>query len=183
MMNRSTHPANERGAVLVVGLIMLVLITLMVTVAYRFSTTNLKSVGNMQSRNEATAAATKAIEQVVGSWNFGSAPTADEINVDIDNNGVTDYLVKVAPPVCMKATATTVSGDLGGDCPPGADGLFHPENCPTQSISIYNVVWDIDATATSSSGTRVRVRQGISKAISQAQCDAACPPSPGAPCA
>lgn len=182
-MTRTSLPKGQRGTVLIVGLIMLVLITLMVTVAYKFSTTNLKSVGNMQSRNEATASATKAIEQVVGSWNFGTAPTADEINVDIDNNGVTDYVVKVAAPVCVKATTTTIIADLGGDCPPGADGMFHPENCPAKSVSIYNVVWDIDATATSSSGTRVRVRQGISKAISQSQCDAACPPSPGAPCA
>ena len=183
MMTQLPFLQRQRGTVLVIGLIMLVLITLMVTVAYKFSTTNLKSVGNMQSRNEATASATKAIEQVVGSWNFGTAPVADEINVDIDNDGVTDYIVKVAAPVCVKATATTITADLGGDCPPGSDGLFHPENCPKESTSIFNTVWDIDATATSSSGTRVRVRQGISKSISKDQCDAACPPAPGAQCA
>lgn len=182
-MNQPTFPRRQRGAVLIVGLIMLVLITLMVTVAFKFSTSNLKSVGNMQSRNEAIASATKAIEQVVGSWNFGTAPTADEINVDIDNNGVTDYVVRIAAPVCVKATATAQAPDPGGDCPPGADGLFHPENCPAASSAVFNVIWDIDATATNSSGTVVRVRQGVSKSITQSQCDAACPPSPGAPCA
>ena len=48
---------SQRGITLFVGLIMLVLITLMVTSAFTLSTSNLKSVGNMQARDEAIAAA------------------------------------------------------------------------------------------------------------------------------
>jgi Tfp pilus assembly protein PilX len=179
-MTRPTLPQAQRGAILVVGLIMLVLITLTVTIAFNFSTSNLKAVGNMQSRNEAIAAANKGVEQVVGSWDFSSAPTADEFNVDIDNNGTTDYVVRVATPVCVKATAVTIQGSNDSECPPGADGLF-PPNC-AGTTSVYNVVWDIDATATGH-GTQVRVRQGVSKSISKDQCNIACPPAPGTPCA
>jgi Tfp pilus assembly protein PilX len=170
---------NQRGAVLITGLIMLVLVTLTVTMAFKFSTTNLKAVGNMQTRNEAVAAANKAVEQVVGAWDFSTAPAADEINVDIDNNGAPDYVVKVAPPVCIKATPTTAAGDAGSDCTTNLDGTTVCAS--TAATSVYAVVWDVDATATGK-GTSVRVHQGISRTISQAQCNAACPPAPGTPC-
>jgi Tfp pilus assembly protein PilX len=58
---------QQDGAALIVGLIMLVLITLAVTAGFTLSNTNLKSVGNMQSRNEAVAASNRAIEEVAAS--------------------------------------------------------------------------------------------------------------------
>ena len=79
----------QRGATLIVGLIMLVLLTLVATSAFMLSTGNLKAVGNMQFRNEATAAANMAIEQMISSA-FTNAPTGETIPVDIDNNGSTD---------------------------------------------------------------------------------------------
>lgn len=179
-MNQFSSPNAQRGAVLVVGLIMLMLITVMVTLAFKFSTSNLKSVGNMQSRNEAIAAANKAIEQVVGSWNFDTPPSADQINVDIDNDGTVDYVVNIATPMCVKAAPTAAAADAPSDCVTDLSGATV---CPsTATTPMFNVVWDIDATATSGSGTRVRVRQGVSKSISQAQCSAACPPAAGPPC-
>lgn len=182
MMNQQFPlPAAQRGAILVVGLIMLMLITVMVTLAFKFSTSNLKSVGNMQSRNEAIASANKAIEQVVGSWDFGTPPSADQINVDIDNDGTVDYVVDIATPICVKATPTASAADAPSDCTTDLSGAT---TCPTTAVApVFNVVWDLDATASNSSGTRVRVRQGVSKSISQTQCDAACPPAAGAPCA
>lgn len=181
----TTHrclPIRQRGAVLVVGLIMLLLITLMVTSAFRLSSTNLKSVNNMQTRSEAAAAANKAVEQVVGSWDFSSAPVADNITVDIDNNGTDDYTVTVAAPVCTKATAVSAPSTVNNECPTGADGLTV---CAPPTASVYNVIFDVDATATSTSGdgSKVRVHQGISRSLSQAQCDLACPPAVGSPCA
>ena len=174
------QPARQHGAVLIVGMIMLVLITLTVTMAFHFSTSNLKAVGNMQSRNEATAAASKALEQVVGSWDFSSVPAADHIDVDIDNNGVNDYVVEVAAPTCIKATATTASGDAGSDCVTNLDGSTV---CASTAVTkVYSVVWDVAASSTGK-GTQVRMHQGISRTISQAQCDAACPPAAGTPCA
>ena len=64
----STLPKRRQGgAALIVGLIMLVLITLAVTAGFTLSNTNLKSVGNMQNRNEAVAASNRAIEEVAAS--------------------------------------------------------------------------------------------------------------------
>jgi len=98
----SSH-RNQRGVTLVIGLIMLVLLTLIVTTAFSLSTTNLRSVGNMQIRDEAIAAANLAIEMEVGSP-FTNAPAAvNDRPVDIDNDGTTDYLVDIAQPQCIRA--------------------------------------------------------------------------------
>jgi len=170
---------RQGGAVLIVSLIMLMLITMFVVVAYRFSSTNLKSVNNMQTRAEAIAAANKAMEQVIGSWDFSTPPSADQINVDIDNNGSNDYVVNIATPVCVKAVAVSTPSAADSECPTNAEGLTV---CAPATANIYNVLWELDATATGTTGTKVRVRQGISKSLTQDQCDAACPPAPGSKC-
>jgi archaellum component FlaF (FlaF/FlaG flagellin family) len=171
--------ARQGGAVLVVSLIMLILITMFVVTAYKFSSTNLKSVNNMQTRAEAIAAANKAMEQVIGSWDFSTPPGADQINVDIDNNGSNDYVVNIAAPVCVKAVAVSTPSSADSEWPTNAEGLTIP---PPTTANIYNVLWELDATATGTTGTKVRVRQGISKSLTQDQCDAACPPAPGSKC-
>jgi PilX N-terminal len=179
-MNQFPSRNAQRGATLVVGLILLVLITLMVTAAIKSSTSNLKSVANMQSRNEAIAAANKAIEQTIGSWTFDTPASSDQISVDIDNNGTTDYVVDIAAPVCVRATPIATPEKPLGEChyDLGANPI-----CDDAPIPLFNVIWDIDATATGSSGTRVRVRQGVSLTIPKNKCDAACPAAAGAACA
>lgn len=178
-MNLISSPRKQHGAVLVIGLIVLMLITLMVTAAFKFSTSNLRAVGNMQVRNEAIASANKAIEQVIGSWSFASAPTKDYIEVDIDNDGPIDYIVEVAQPVCLKATAKLGKASNDG-CRIGLDGTLV---CGYVKPADYEVTWELDATATGvSSGTKVRVRQGVSRLLNQTQCDALCPPAAGIAC-
>ncbi len=76
---------KQRGAALVVGLIMLVLITLMLMTALNLGTANFRSVSNMQFREEAIAAANQAIEQVISST-FTAVPVAETIEIDIDND-------------------------------------------------------------------------------------------------
>jgi hypothetical protein len=174
-------PRAQRGAVLVVGLIVMMLITLMVTAAFKFSTYNLKSVGNMLSSNEAIAAANQAIEKVVGTWSFATPPGPLEYQVDIDNNGTNDYTVAIATPTCVRAIPARIGGSLGDDC---RDELGALTTCTSAlaAASKFNVIWDVPATATSSNGTTVRVRQGVSLSLTKAQCTAACPPAPGQPC-
>jgi archaellum component FlaF (FlaF/FlaG flagellin family) len=170
---------RQGGAVLIVSLIMLMLITMFIIIAYKFSSTNLKSVNNMQTRAEAIAAANNAMERVIGSWDFSTPPSADQINVDIDNNGSNDYVVNIATPVCVKAVAVSMPSAADSECPTNAEGLTV---CAPATANIYNVLWELDATATGTTGTKVRVRQGISKSLTQDQCDAACPPAPGSKC-
>jgi len=181
-MNPNPSLHAQRGAVLIVGMIVLMLITLMVTAAFKFSTYNLKAVGNMQSRNEAVAAASKGIEQVVAAWDFSSPPRGATYTVDIDNNNVADYTVVVDQPSCVKATPMRIAGSKGDDCTQQVFGATTTCNPALAGAIKFNVVWDVPATATSPDGTYVRVRQGISLSLSKAQCNAACPPAASASC-
>lgn len=153
---------RQRGATLVVGLIMLVLVTLMVVTAFTLSSSNLKAVGNMQFRNEAIAAANKAIEQVVSS-NFTTATAAETINVDMNSDGTNDYMVTVEKPDCVRATKA-------GKPPPSSTsmpGLATAAN--------WNTVWNIRAIVTdATTGANVTTHAGVRVLRTQAQKEAEC---------
>lgn len=151
-----------------VGLIMLTLITVMVVSAVNISNTNVMSVGNMQFRDEAIAAANKAIEQVLSSP-FTTTPIAQEINVDINNDDNTDYVVAVAVPTCVRDSEIVIAGAAPSSVSLG----------PTFSVvgsTYYETVWDLNATVTDSvvSGASVQVRQGVRVLLTQAQYNAVC---------
>ena len=161
---RSPYAASQRGATLIVGLIMIVLITLVVVNAFTLSSGNLKSVGNMQMREEAVAAANEATELVISSA-FTAGPTAQSINVDINKDGTTDYVVAVAQPSCIKAvvsaTAAPSDVELGASMSAG---------------STWNTDWDIDSKITdAASGAAVRVRQGVRVLLTDAAKNSVCP--------
>ena len=182
-MPSTFHKNRQGGAALIVGLIMLVLITLAVTAGFTLSNTNLKSVGNMQNRNEAVAAANRAIEDVATSLLLpgvdGSpslaAPQQTVSLVDINNDGTTDYTVVIAAPTCVRATKTTDTGGstsgiggIGGNASTTGSGLV---TLPDQ----YNSVWDISTTVTDAkTGTSTAVRQGVRALLNKAQFDALC---------
>lgn len=153
---------SQRGITLLIGMIMLVMITLVVTTAFTLSNTNLKSVGNMQSRDEAIAAANIAIEQILSSA-FTDAPTAETINVDMNNDNIVDYVVSIATPVCIR-----VSQDRAA--PPSSASL------PGLSLAAtWNTLWDIQATVDDArSGARVTVKAGARVLLSESQKQAVC---------
>lgn len=152
----------QRGATLVVALVMLLLFTLLVSGALTMSTVNLKAVGNMQVREEALAAANMAIDQVLSS-SFSDAPAAEEVVVDINNDGTDDYTAAIAVPACIRAT-------IAGDAPKCEIGLV----CPS---STYNTVWELRATVTDpNSGAQTVVRSGVRVLLSEAKRNAVCPP-------
>jgi Tfp pilus assembly protein PilX len=181
---QSTFPMHRQGgAALIVGLIMLVLITLAVTAGFTLSNTNLKSVGNMQNRNEAVAAANRAIEEVASSLLLpgvdGSPslvmPQATQSQVDINNDGTNDYTVVIAAPTCVRATKSTDTG--GGTAGPGGIG----GNSSTSGSGLnalpdqYNTVWDISTSVTdTASGTVTAVRQGVRALLTKEQFEALC---------
>ena len=153
---------KQRGATLIVGMIMLTVITLMVITAFTLSSTNLQSVGNMQFRNEAIAAANKAIEQVLGS-SFTTATAAQSINVDIDNDGTVDYIVLIGTPLCIRAS-------IGGA--PVSSSLALTGMSTT---GFWNTIWDINATVNDVvSGASVQVRSAIRVLRTDAQKTAEC---------
>ncbi len=157
---------RQQGATLIVGLIMLVVITLLVTSAFTLNSSNLRSVGNAQFRDEALAAANLGIEQVL-SGPFYTAPVADQITVNIDNSSTSvPYTVNIAAPTCVRAwpiAAATAPGTAS------SVGLF------LLPSTDYNSLWDIDATVTDPrSGASIHVHQGIRKRLSQMQYAAVC---------
>jgi hypothetical protein len=163
-------PQNQRGATLVVALIMLTLITVMVTSAFSASTTDLQSVGNVQARDEATAAANKAIEQVLSSP-FTDAPTGESIDVDINQDGNVDYTVELSAPTCISAA------QISGMSAP-ASSILLGSSFAVSTSNFYQTVWDLDAAVTdrsdSAGGVSVRVRQGVRVLLTQTQYDMVC---------
>ena len=157
---------RQRGAALIVGMIMLVLITLMLITALNLGTSNFRAMSNMQFRNEAVAAANRAIELVISSP-FTASPAAETINVDMDNNGTTDYVVSIAVPTCVFA------GQAFGADP---SSLSLPA---TMSVaSTWNTVWNLRATvnsATNTGGAFIRIHSGVRVLLSEAEKDAVCP--------
>ncbi len=93
--------ASQKGATLVIALVMLVVLTLLVISAMRTSTTNLRIVGNMQMQEEASTAAQQAIEQVISN-NFTVSPAASSVAVTV---GGTTYTANVTAPTCLGSTA------------------------------------------------------------------------------
>jgi Tfp pilus assembly protein PilX len=154
---------RQRGVTLIVALIMLVLITLMVVSAFTLSNTNLKSVGNMQFRNEAIAAANVAIERVI-SADFTTAPVASTHNVDLDNDGTAEYTINVLKPSCIKSAGLTSLPSTDPDaakCTSGSGG----------AVLCYDTVWEISATVSTAvgagkaTGVVATSKQGISKRV------------------
>src|SRR5712691_8061524 len=109
----------QRGATLVVALIMLVLLTLFAVSAMNTSMVNLKVVGNMQSRSEALAAAQQAIETVLSTTQFVSDPnnaiinpcgTANTLCTDVTGDLNPEYTTVLNPkPSCIEGRALKVS--------------------------------------------------------------------------
>jgi type II secretory pathway pseudopilin PulG len=138
-----TRPHTQRGVTLVVGLVMLLILTLFAVSAIRLSTANLRTVGNMQARTEATAAAQAAIEEMMSSTDPFTAPAARTIDIKINK---TDYTVAVAAPVCV--LAEPVFGNSHNN----------------QALALQDTYWDVVATATPTdedTGANVTIHQGV----------------------
>ncbi len=162
---RTNSPQSQRGAALVVGLIMLVLVTVMLISALVMSTSGFRSVSNMQFREEAIAAANRAIDQVIGSP-FMLTPEEETISVDIDNDGDQDYSVDIDEPVCISATQAF-----------GADPSSLQVSPSLTVSSTWNTVWDIRATVNAdenAGGAAIVVRAGVRALLSEADKDAVC---------
>jgi Tfp pilus assembly protein PilX len=152
-MRQVKNYQNQRGATLIVGLIMLVLITLMVLSAFTMSSSNLKSVGNMQSRDEATAAANVALEQVL------SSPTIFNVSVTTPIT-VGSYEVVVAVPECLYSAPVVdyTSGDQNPNVLNQSGGAGGTVGAP----GYRDTYWDLAATVNDGlSGTNVEIHQGV----------------------
>lgn len=162
-MTASRRRKKQQGVTLIVGLIMLTLITVMALTAFQLSMGNQQSVGNMQYRDQAMAAANFVLEQqVAGSL---EAPTAAQtgIPVDLNGDGTSDILVDVAAPTCMTAVLDEA-------------GSISSLSLPGMTLSgSWNVLLDYDITARDAvTGAAIRLRAGIRTLLTSAQKAAWC---------
>lgn len=136
---------RQQGSSLLVSLVMLIVLTLLVVSAIRISTTNLKTVGNMQSKNETIMAAQQAVEQVLSDLSNFTAPVAfPSVPVDINGDAVPDFSVAVAAPVCINSKPV-----------PGY-GIDFIDSAPKDTY------WDVTATVTDSrTGASSILHQGV----------------------
>lgn len=164
---------SQGGATLVVSLIMLTLITLMILAALAIGLANFRTVSNMQFRDEAIAAANKALDQVM-STPFTVTPAAEEVFVDLDDDGKFDYRVNIATPQCIKAA-------LDANTPPSSLSL-PPEMA---EASNWITTWEIQATVqgistipligvVNAGDASVDVRTGVRVLMSAFQKDTVC---------
>ena len=180
----------QRGATLIVALILLVLVTMFALSSLNSANTSLKVTGNMQAKTEALNAAQEAIESVISTPQFIADPANAVINpcgsantlcTDVTGDGVPEYTTTMVPaPTCMSVkpikNETLNVGDpedLG--CSTGQQQQFGIAGAATGNSLCANSVWEVTAqSASNTSGAAVTVRQGVGVRISADNAAGAC---------
>lgn len=196
---------HQRGAVLVVGLIMLLLITLIAAAAVRMSTTHVQVVGNEQFKTEATMAANYALDLVLNDKNFTDAKLSTQpVQVALAGAAGTDAPVKsltatYTDPECqryrfikkqelVKKVANQSGGYTYTVAPSDAACIA---GMPSTGITIVNpsagslddnslcvtTLWDVAATVEDdATGAAVTLHQGIEMRMEISDAENKCKP-------
>lgn len=184
---------GERGTVLLVGLVMLVLITLLAVSAARLVSTNLQIARNEQAVVEAETVANYELDVRLNSAEFiGAAATTVDAPAPADvitgAENPTSYSVSLSAPVCIRyrylkkselvdADTSEVEPEnlscFGGSSSSGvtivaASAMNDNSLCATS-------LWNMSATATASdSGVNTTINQGVEVKIDFAEAEDAC---------
>lgn len=148
---------TERGSVLIMGLVMLILLSLIAISGMRSSTVGVQVAGNAQLRDEAMAVAQQALEQVISENTFDKSPPTP-LDVDLNQDGTADFTVTFSPaPTCQYLKAVDLSQ-------PNV-----PRECYVSSGMAgvcFWTVWNVTAVATDPrTGASVTLEQGVRKII------------------
>ncbi len=153
--------ARQRGATLIVSLIMLMLITLLAVTSFRLGKGNLQIAGNMQQRTQALSAAQGTIEKVLSSVQFTQTPNTpipaaggptNLESVDVNGDSVPDVNVTASAtcdsiqPIPVIALDFSNPNDAG--CLIGAAQDFGVAGAANNNSMCANSVWDVSASAT-----------------------------------
>jgi Tfp pilus assembly protein PilX len=152
--------SRQRGATLVVGMIMLILISLLAVASFRLGKSDLQIVGNMQQRKQALSAAQQTIEQVISSTQFTATPTNAVFSpctaqntacVDANGAGVPDVNVSIVvlcnaiQPILNSALDFSNPNDAG--CLVGNAQDTGVTGAANGNSMCSSSVWDVQATA------------------------------------
>lgn len=159
---------RQRGLVLILSLIMLVVLTLLAVSAIRLSTVNLRTVANAQSRSEALSTAQRTIDMLLSS-NFTTNIAGTAATVTVAEGGK-NYTVVIARPCLVRSvpvlnTALPEPDVTGKACVAGVGASHYPECTCSQGNSIYSqcsdTIWQLQATSSSGwFGANVSITQG-----------------------
>lgn len=186
----ASNSARQRGATLIISLIILILMTLIAVSAFNLGKGNLQVVGNMQRQNEAMAAAQEALEEAISTTRLFDSPTniflgscgANVKCVDTNDDGVADVTVTLTPtPSCVKAATVknatldlSVAEDAG--CSSGAVQSFGIAGASTGDSLCSDSVWELNAVAVDTqSQASVTVTQGVAVRVSTDNVATSCP--------
>jgi hypothetical protein len=166
---------TQKGATLLVGMIMLVVLTLLVVFAIRSGNTNLKIAGNMQVQTEASASVQQSIEKIIEDIKLVEDFTLIDTTAakyQPSATGNVTYTVTIEPLDNCKVESPVLNASLDpanpNDVPcfesPDADKAIKDDGTLTTTLSACkNQQWDIEASVTdANSGARVTQVQGIS---------------------
>ena len=184
------HAIHQRGATMVVSMIMLLLLTLVAVTSLNLSRSSLQIVANLQGRNQDLVTANSISEQVISTtqffttpatpMNFNGAPS-NTATVDVYGDGKTVLNVTVTPPRCIAAqpipvTALVMSNSDDAGCSRGTSQNFGVAGAVTSASLCSNSTWNISTQATdpvtSGSGTVV---QGVAVRIPTDAQQTSCP--------
>lgn len=155
---------RQKGATLLIGLIMLVLLTLMAITSFNLGKSNLQIVGNMQFRNETVRAAEEAVEAAISLP--GSVSIASASMVDVNADGTPDVSVTITPTLVQAYVKTNnqlnlaLPGELG--CTLGQAQSFGVVGAATGNSLCAATLYDLKVVATeAATSTSVELHQGV----------------------
>lgn len=161
MVNLKPRRSRQSGATLVIALIILVLISLAVVSAFNLTSSNLRSVTNVQYRNEAIASANAGIEEVVGGSFLTALGSTNTKHIDVDKDGKSDYDVTVTIPSCpLRVRRVSVDAPSGYELGDGTSSLG----------GTYVADYELRATVTdTNTSASVAVREGVRVPLTETQ--------------
>jgi len=176
-------PARQHGMTLLVALIMLVLMTLFALSSFNIGKSNSQAVANMQSRNQALAAAQGTIAEAISLPTFTSAPANALVLpcagpntrcVDVNGDGINDVTVTLTPaPSCVasqtiKNSSLNLSLPSDAGCSTGASQSFGIVGSAAGDSLCANTLWELTASAVDSvTQARANVAQGVTVRVSR----------------
>lgn len=155
---------RQKGATLLIGLIMLVLLTLMAITSFNLGKSNLLIVGNMQYRSETVRAAEEAVEVAVSMPS--SVTIASASTVDVNGDGIADVSITITPTLqqayVKKNSALDLTDPGQHGCTLGQAQAFGVVGAATGNSLCAATLYDLRVVATqAATNTSVELHQGV----------------------
>jgi len=179
---------HERGLVLVVALVMLVLVTLTASVSANLIMTNMQVVQNIEARSAVRAAALAALQEAIGTPGFLPPFTAGQVRraftvsckgdlytrcLDLSGDEIEDDVtVTMTVPKCLSFVLIPNRFFNYVDNP----GDRQCQVVKQRYSACGNALFEVTATAVDDvTGARVEIRQGISRQTTAQAVQSICP--------